>query len=1273
MARDGRRAVLDEHRRAHRARHLGHAPHARRRRDAQRATHARRRAARDAALADSPREPHGARARGRDDLPAMPSFYGKPETLDDAIDTVVARVLDHLGRRARDRKALGKHDDAARRARAPARRARSTCSRRAPRRARSSTSFEPRLRDADLLALGALADARATRRGRRHVRFAIHARRDRPTARDRARRVASSFSAPSPSRASPVRAARACASTSARRGLEIAQVALGFGASELAGPIANARGLPIADDAQKKVKGQGDGRAPGAQAAKRSRARSTRRTASPSSRRPTRTQTVRRRHELEAIAEKVRAGERLDVRRRPRALPRAGSRSPSARSPTRCARRATATARTSTEHAHRGHERLRRVVPVLLVREARRGRARRAHDEARRGVGASSRRAWTIRRARSTSSTACTPACRSRTTRSSSRGFKRIKPDIHMKCFTAVEIHFFARALRHDATTRCSSGCARRGSTACPAAARRSSTPTCARASRTTRRPPTSTSRCTASRTAWACARTRRCSTGTSRRSSTASITCFACASCRTRRAGLQAFIPLAFHPDGNGMKNLPAPTAVDDLRTIAVSRLLLDNVDHVKAYWVEHDAEVAQIALRFGADDLDGTIVHETIYHAAGSRVAAGRSRYDELVRLIREAGRIPVERDTLYNVVREHPRAALPEAAAEGARPQGGQAPRGALVTRRTLCASRARRVTSTRVRSATRSTRARSARVELALARRRARSRACSPKTRPTSRSCRSPRPRTIGDASRSSRGLRSARAARCAASSSSPSARSTSSKSSRSTCRRARASSSRGSSCASAARREPRLVGARAGARRIAFVGGDARRARHRRSRARASKDASRTRSTSADAWCEWTGLAVRLRRLVRRAGAVSREDERARSSAKLEGLERRDAIADEHAARIGLAEPRCALPHATRSATTSATTSARGLERFYDEAAHAGSCRARVRFFDEDRVRRAAAVARHAARARGRRRAPLAPPKASASLARGVASSISGSPPTPCASRKHPHDVVTYIVDRNVNYTNVCTTSCRFCAFYRPVGHPEGYVLSREVLGKKLQEVVDAGGVQILLQGGLNPELAHRVVRGSLPLDEVASTGSGFTRSRRRRSSTSRASRRSACARCSSGSRAAGLDSRARRRRGDPRRSRAPQDREGQVHERRVARRHARRAPHGPSLERDDDVRHRRHARAIASRTSSRSAISRTRRAASPRSSAGTSSTSSGTRIDAGRPRHACSTCARRRSRASCSTTSITSARRGSRKVPTSARSRCASARTTSAA
>jgi aminodeoxyfutalosine synthase len=96
----------------------------------------------------------------------------------------------------------------------------------------------------------------------------------------------------------------------------------------------------------------------------------------------------------------------------------------------------------------------------------------------------------------------------------------------------------------------------------------------------------------------------------------------------------------------------------------VAVSRLLLDNIPHVKAYWVSMTPEVAQIALRFGADDVDGTIVHETIYRAAGSR-SPGALTTEQLVRLIQEAGRVPVERDTLYNVVHEHPRAVLPEAA--------------------------------------------------------------------------------------------------------------------------------------------------------------------------------------------------------------------------------------------------------------------------------------------------------------------------------------------------------------------------------------------------------------------------------------------------------------------------------------------------------------------------------------------------------------------------------------------------------------------------------
>jgi aminodeoxyfutalosine synthase len=127
---------------------------------------------------------------------------------------------------------------------------------------------------------------------------------------------------------------------------------------------------------------------------------------------------------------------------------------------------------------------------------------------------------------------------------------------------------------------------------------------------------------------------------------------------------GFLAFIPLAFHPDGNGMQNLPAPTAIDSLRTVAVARLLLDNVPHIKAYWVSMTPEVAQMALRFGADDLDGTVVHETIYRSAGSR-SPGAMTAGELVRLVREAGRVPIERDTLYNVVKEHGPSSAPEAA--------------------------------------------------------------------------------------------------------------------------------------------------------------------------------------------------------------------------------------------------------------------------------------------------------------------------------------------------------------------------------------------------------------------------------------------------------------------------------------------------------------------------------------------------------------------------------------------------------------------------------
>ncbi len=115
---------------------------------------------------------------------------------------------------------------------------------------------------------------------------------------------------------------------------------------------------------------------------------------------------------------------------------------------------------------------------------------------------------------------------------------------------------------------------------------------------------------------------------------------------------GFQAFIPLAFHPDNNQMRKLPAPTATDTLRVHAVARLLLDNVAHIKAFWIATGVDVAQIAQWYGANDMDGTVQEERIYHMAGSRTPETLSTSD-IRRLIRAAGREPVERDTLYRVL--------------------------------------------------------------------------------------------------------------------------------------------------------------------------------------------------------------------------------------------------------------------------------------------------------------------------------------------------------------------------------------------------------------------------------------------------------------------------------------------------------------------------------------------------------------------------------------------------------------------------------------------
>lgn len=115
---------------------------------------------------------------------------------------------------------------------------------------------------------------------------------------------------------------------------------------------------------------------------------------------------------------------------------------------------------------------------------------------------------------------------------------------------------------------------------------------------------------------------------------------------------GFQAFIGLAFHPENTQLDHLPQTTGLGDIRQIAVSRLLLDNFPHIKAYWQMLTPKIAQIALRFGANDLDGTVVEEKIYHDAGAETPQGMTR-KELCRLITEAGRTPIERDTLYRAV--------------------------------------------------------------------------------------------------------------------------------------------------------------------------------------------------------------------------------------------------------------------------------------------------------------------------------------------------------------------------------------------------------------------------------------------------------------------------------------------------------------------------------------------------------------------------------------------------------------------------------------------
>jgi aminodeoxyfutalosine synthase len=231
------------------------------------------------------------------------------------------------------------------------------------------------------------------------------------------------------------------------------------------------------------------------------------------------------------------------------------------------------------------------------------------------------------------------------------RGFKRIRPDIHLKCFTAVEIAFFAdlygmtdeQVLRELMAA---------GLDSLPGGGAEIF------ADRVRRK--IAHDKCGAERYL----DIHRTAHGLGMRSNVTMLYghietaeervdhMLRARALQDETGGFQAFIPLAFHPDNNQMRRLPPPSAADSLRVHAVARLMLDNVPHVKAFWIATGVEVAQTSLWFGVDDLDGTVQEERIYHMAGARTPESMTTA-EIARLIRAAGRDPIERDTLYNVV--------------------------------------------------------------------------------------------------------------------------------------------------------------------------------------------------------------------------------------------------------------------------------------------------------------------------------------------------------------------------------------------------------------------------------------------------------------------------------------------------------------------------------------------------------------------------------------------------------------------------------------------
>ena len=233
------------------------------------------------------------------------------------------------------------------------------------------------------------------------------------------------------------------------------------------------------------------------------------------------------------------------------------------------------------------------------------------------------------------------------------RGFKRIRADIHLKCFTAVEIAFFAD-LYGKSDEQVLRELMAAGLDSLPGGGAEIF------AERVRKKIANDVNKCDANRYLSIHRLAHRLGMRTNVTMLYGHIESaeervdhmMRARALQDETGGFQAFIPLAFHPDNNQMRKLPAPSATDSLRVHAVARLMCDNIPHVKAFWVATGVEVAQTALWFGVDDLDGTVQEEKIYHMAGARTPESMTTR-EIERLITAAGREPVERDTLYNVV--------------------------------------------------------------------------------------------------------------------------------------------------------------------------------------------------------------------------------------------------------------------------------------------------------------------------------------------------------------------------------------------------------------------------------------------------------------------------------------------------------------------------------------------------------------------------------------------------------------------------------------------